>query len=55
MFVFGEVLSPLKFSKNNAIWLLQVWTIMQLLPKNGAWFIGDALQPLKFSKNKAKF
>ena len=35
MFVFGEALSPLKFSKNNAKWLLQLWTIMQLLPKNG--------------------
>ena len=56
MFVFGEALSPLKFSKNNAKWLLQLWTIMQLLQKKWCMVvIGDALSPLKFSTNKAKF
>ena len=51
MFVFGETLSPLKFSKNNAIMdfnatVTKIWRML---------VIGDALSPLKFSKNKAKF
>ena len=43
-------------TKNGAIWLLQLWTTIQLLQKKWRMLvIGDALSPLKFSKNKAKF